>query len=187
MKAANIPTSKSLRILDNIMEGYREWFTKDEHNGAYLIFTRTDDGNEIITAKFFGKENCFRKLNFVDIDEALGYLAHNHYYNVTGDPREQTQVEPSKPLKTIKNSPFCEFIGKKLYSHDSWNGSSCNITIEGATQETDSVHFVGTNSYEGKSGIYVDNNLIQTLLETGKAERHREIDHCNVVTTWQLK
>ena len=150
MKEINTPTSKVLRILDNIMEGDTEWFAKDEHHSASLEYSRIGGDYEIITAKFYGTGVKVRKLNFTDIDEALGYL------------------------------------GRKLYTYDSWNGSSCNITIEGAEQESNSVRFTGTNSYGGKSGIYVDNELLPTLIKTGKAERSREIDHCDVKTVWSL-
>ena len=134
MKAINTPTSKALRIFDNIMEGYTEWFTKDEHHSASLEFSRIGGDYEIITAKFYG----------------------------TG-------------VKV-----------RKLHIYDSWNGSSCNITIEEAEQGTDSVHFTGTNSYGGKSGIYVDNELLPTLIKTGKAERSQEIEHCDVKIIWNL-
>lgn len=183
MKAINTPTSKALRILDNIMEGYTEWFAKDEHHSASLEYSRVGGDNEIFTAKFYGTGAHVRKLNFVDIDDALGYLANNHYYNVASNPTEERAAEMSSAKPA---SPFDELIGRKLYSYDSWNGSSCNITIEEAKQETDSVHFVGTNSYGGKSGIYVDNELLPILIKTGKAERSREIDHCNVTTRWKL-
>ena len=183
MKAINTIVSKSLRILDNIMEGYTEWFVKDEHHSASLEYTRTGGDYEIITAKFYGTGATVRKLNFIDIDDALGYLANNHYYNVACNPAEE-QVD--KQPVTEPASPFAEIIGRKLHSYDSWNGSSCNITIETAEKTTDSVHFTGTNSYGGKSGIYVDNDLVQTLIQTGYAERRREIDHCSVKTTWKL-
>ena len=178
MKAINTPTSKALRIFDNIMEGYTEWFTKDEHHSASLEFSRIGGDYEIITAKFYGTGVKVRKLNFTDIDEALGYLASNHYYNVAGNPTEEPQLEPA--------SPFAHLIGRKLHIYDSWNGSSCNITIEEAEQGTDSVHFTGTNSYGGKSGIYVDNELLSTLIKTGKAERSQEIEHCDVKIIWNL-
>lgn len=184
MKAINTPTSKVLRILDNIMEGDTEWFAKDEHHSASLEYSRIGGDYEIITAKFYGTGVKVRKLNFTDIDETLGYLGHNHYYNVAGNPTEEEPAE--EPATTEPASPFADLIGRKLYTYDSWNGSSCNITIEGAEQESNSVRFTGTNSYGGKSGIYVDNELLPTLLKTGKAERSREIDHCDVKTSWSL-
>lgn len=183
MNTTKTTASKALRILDNIMEGYTECFAKDEHHSASLEYTRTGGDYEIITAKFYGTGATVRKLNFVDIDDALGYLTSNHYYNVASNPAEkQLDEEPT----TEPASPFAELIGKKLHTYDSWNGSSCNITIETAEQTTDSVHFTGTNSYGGKSGIFVDNDLVQTLIQTGYAERHREIDHCSVKTSWKL-
>ena len=168
------------------MEGYSEWFAKDEHHSASLEYTRVGGDYEIITAKFYGTGATVRKLNFVDIDDALGYLASNHYYNVAGFKNPNEDKKPELESTDEPASPFDELIGRKLYSYDSWNGSSCNITIEEAKQDTDSVHFVGTNSYGGKSGIYVDNELLPTLIKTGEAERSREIDHCNVTTRWKL-
>ena len=84
MKAKNTTTNKALRILENIMEGYPEWFAKDGHHSASLEYTVTVDDYEIITAKFYETGTTVRKLNFVDIDDALSYLASNHYYNVAG-------------------------------------------------------------------------------------------------------
>ena len=40
MKATNITASKTLRILNNIIEGYTEWFAKDEHHSASLEYSR---------------------------------------------------------------------------------------------------------------------------------------------------
>lgn len=184
MKAINTTTSKALRILDNIMEGDTEWFAKDEHHSASLEYNRVGGDFEIITAKFYGTGAKARKLNFTDIDEALGYLAHNHYYNVAGNPTEEESAE--EPVTTEPASPFADLIGRKLHTYDSWAGSSCNITIEEAEQETNAVRFIGTNSYGGKSGIYVDNELLPTLIKTGHAEESHEIDHCNVKRSWNL-
>lgn len=167
MKAINNPTSKALAILDNIMEGYTEWFAKDEHHSASLEYSRVGGDYEIITAKFYGTGAKVRKLNFTDIDDALGYLSHNHYYNVAGNPTEE---EPAEELATAEPaSPFADLIGRKLHTYDSWNGSSCSITIEEAEQE-----------------IYVDNELLPTLIKTGHAEESHEIDHCDVKRSWSL-
>ena len=93
MKTINTPATKALRILDNIMEGDTEWFAKDEHHSASLEYSRVGGDFEIITAKFYGTGAKVRKLNFTDIDEALGYLAHNHYYNVTGHAEEGHEID----------------------------------------------------------------------------------------------
>ena len=180
MKAINNPTSKALAILDNIMEGYTEWFAKDEHHSASLEYSRVGGDYEIITAKFYETGAKVRKLHFTDIDDALGYLAHNHYYNVAGNPTKE------EPATTEPASPFADLIGRKLHTYDSWNGNSYYITIEGAEQETNAVRFIGTNSYGGKSGIYVDNELLPTLMKTGHAEETDEIDHCDVKRSWSL-
>lgn len=184
MKAINTPTSKALRILDNIMEGDTEWFAKDEHHSASLEYSRVGGDFEIITAKFYGTGVKVRKLNFTDIDDALGYLAHNHYYNVAGNPTDEEPAE--EPATAEPASPFADLIGRKLHRYDSWYGSSCDITIEEAKQERDSVYFTGTDSYGGKSGIYVDNELLPTLIKTGSTERSQEVDHCDVKVRWSL-
>lgn len=80
-------------------------------------------------------------------------------------------------------NPFAEFIGKKLHYYDSWNGNSCDITIEDAEQYVGGVFFSGAGS---KYGISVDDEVLDTLLKTGKAERCREINHCMVRSTWKL-
>lgn len=184
MKAINTPTSKALRILDNIMEGDTEWFAKDEHHSASLEYSRVGGDYEIITAKFYGTGAKVRKLNFTSIEDVLGYLAHNHYYNVAGNPTEEEPAE--EPTTAEPASPFADLIGRKLLAYNSWNGSSCNITIEEVEQSGDEIQFTGTNSYGGKSGICVDKELIPTLIETGSAERRHEIDHCDVKKTWRL-
>ncbi len=80
-----------------------------------------------------------------------------------------------------------QLYGKKLYSYDSWNGSSCTITIEKIESESQGLRFIGTNSYDGQSGIFVPEHLIKELIETGSARKTNEIDHCNVETRWSLK
>ena len=77
--------------------------------------------------------------------------------------------------------------GRKLHTYDTWNGSSMTITVESAEKHTDSVLFTGTNPWGGKSGIYVDNEFVKTLIKTGEAVKHNEVDHCDVRTTWSLK
>lgn len=185
MKAINTPATKTLRILDNIMEGNPEWFAKDEHHSASLEFARVGGEYEIITAKFYGNSAHVRKLNFTDIEDALGYLASNRYYNVANKPDEQEQLEVTS--RKGDPSPIAEFIGKKLLFYESWNGSFCNITIEQVEQHDDSVIFTGANSYGEKSKIYINDYLIQELLEIGYAESHQEIDHCDVVNRWNIK
>lgn len=78
-------------------------------------------------------------------------------------------------------------VGRKLHSYDTWNGSSMTITVETAELTSDSVLFKGANSWGNKSGIYVGKDYVKTLIKTGEAVRHNEIDHCDVRTTWTLK
>lgn len=78
-------------------------------------------------------------------------------------------------------------VGHKLHTYDTWYGSSMTITVENAEQHSDSVVFTGTNSWGGKSGIYVNNECVKTLIRTGEAEKYNEVDHCDVRTTWSLK
>lgn len=91
-------------------------------------------------------------------------------------------METTYNLKSI----IAATAGRKLHTYDSWNGSSMNITIEDAEQLTNSVKFTGPNAWGGTSGIYVDNDCIASLVLTGKAERHNTIDHCDVVTRYEL-
>lgn len=173
-------TNKALRILDNIMEGCPEWFAKDEHHSASLEYSRVGGDYEIFTAKFYGAGATVRKLNFFDIDDALGYLTSNRYYNVASNPAEEPE------LATEPESAYAGLVGAKLHTYDSWNGSSCTITIEDSEPQTNGRRFTGTNSYGGKSEIYVPDNLLPKLIETGEAEMKQEIDHCTVRTTWTL-
>ena len=180
MKAINTPTSKALRILDNIMEGHPEWFAKDEHHSASLEYSRVGGDCEIFTAKFYGTGAKVRKLNFTDIDDALGYLASNHYYNVASNPAEEP--EPA----TEPESAYAELVGAKLHTYDTWNGNSCAITIEDSKPGANGRRFTGTNNYGGKSIIYVPDDLLPKLIKTGEAEMKQEIDHCTVKTKWML-
>lgn len=180
MKATNITASKTLRILNNIIEGYTEWFAKDEHHSASLEYSRIGGDYEIFTAKFYGTGASVRKLNFVDIDDAIGYLDSNRYYNVASNPAEES--EPA----TEPESAYAGLVGAKLHTYDSWDGSSCAITIEDSEPETNGRRFTGTNSYGGKSRIYVPDDLLPKLIETGEAEMRQEIDHCTVITKWML-
>lgn len=77
--------------------------------------------------------------------------------------------------------------GRKMHTYDSFNGSSMTITVETAEQLSNSVLFTGTNAWGGKSGIYVDNDCVAPLILTGSAERHAEIEYCNVTTKFTLK
>ncbi len=77
--------------------------------------------------------------------------------------------------------------GRKLNTYNTWNScSSMNITIEDAEQLTDYVKFTGPNAWGGKSGIYVYNDCIAPLILTGEAEHHNTVDHCDVVTRYEL-
>lgn len=78
-------------------------------------------------------------------------------------------------------------IGRKLHTYDTWNGSSMTIHVENAELQYDSVLFTGTNSWGGKSGIYVDKDFVKPLIKNGEAVKHNEVDHCDVRTTWSLK
>ena len=77
-------------------------------------------------------------------------------------------------------------IGRRLSIYDTWNGSSVSIHIEKAVLSSQGVFFTGTNSWGGKSGIYVDKEFLKTLIENGEAVKHNEIDHCDVRTKWSL-
>ena len=77
-------------------------------------------------------------------------------------------------------------VGRRLSTYDTWNGSSMSIHIENAELASESVLFTGTNSWGGKSGIYVDKEFLKTLIKNGEAVKHNEIDHCDVRTTWSL-
>lgn len=77
-------------------------------------------------------------------------------------------------------------VGRELHTYDTWNGDSMTITVEEVKEETDGVRFIGTNSWGGKSGIYVDKEFLKTLIKNGEAVKHNEIDHCDVRTTWSL-
>ena len=74
-----------------------------------------------------------------------------------------------------------------MHTYDSWNGSSMTITVESAEQLSDSVLFTGINAWGGKSGIYVNNDCIASLILTGEAEHHNEIERCDVHKKWTLK
>lgn len=74
-----------------------------------------------------------------------------------------------------------------MHTYDSWNGSSMTITVESAEQLSDSVLFTGTNAWGGKSGIYVNNDCIASLILIGEAEHHDEIERCDVRKNWTLK
>lgn len=78
-------------------------------------------------------------------------------------------------------------VGRKLHTYDTWNGDSMTITVEEVKEETDGVRFIGTNSCGSKSGIYVGKDYVKPLIRTGEAEKHNEVDHCDVRTTWSLK
>lgn len=94
----------------------------------------------------------------------------------------------TKGMETIYKiaSIIAATVGRKLHTYDSWNGSSMTITVEDAEQLTDSVKFTGPNAWGGKSGIYVHNNCIVSLVLTGKAERYSTVDHCDVVERYEL-
>lgn len=78
---------KTLRIFENIMEGYPEWFIKDEDNYASLEFRRGHRENDIYTLKLRSMAHSLvTTLVFSDIDDALGYLESNRFFNVLRKP-----------------------------------------------------------------------------------------------------
>lgn len=81
-------------------------------------------------------------------------------------------------LKTTK--------GKKLHTYDSWNGSSMTIVVEKAELLNNSVLFSGKNNWGGESGIYVDFEYLEELLDNGSASKHNQIERCDVVTNWKI-
>lgn len=77
-------------------------------------------------------------------------------------------------------------IGKKLFTSESWNGSSMAVVVDGIEILTDSVLFTGKNNWGNRSGIYVDKECLEELIAIGKAVQHKTIDHCDVTTSWTL-
>ena len=85
-------------------------------------------------------------------------------------------------------------LGRKLMSYSSWNGSSENIVVEEIqiiknsplSKKPDIALFIGRNHWGNKSGIYINLQCINDLLNCGNACKHEEIDHCDVVTRWSL-
>lgn len=78
------------------------------------------------------------------------------------------------------------WMGKKLHTYDSWNGSSMTIVVEKAELLSNSVLFSGTNNWSVKSGIYVNFEYLEELLYNGSASKHNQIERCDVVTRWTI-
>lgn len=76
--------------------------------------------------------------------------------------------------------------GKKLYTYDSWNGSSMTIVVEKVELLSNSALFTGKNNWGGMSGIYVELEYLQELLDKGSAAKHNTIERCDVVTSWKI-
>lgn len=93
----------------------------------------------------------------------------------------------SDPTK-LKERDILELVkGKKLYTYDSWGGSSMTISVEHVELFSDHALFSGINSWGGKSGISIDLQYLSELFNTGNVIKHNTIDHCDVKTTWTLK
>lgn len=132
-----------------------------------------------LNAKYV-KEYASRKRAF---DKAKEYAANSN--NVVRIWHERNVIWDSNPEQDVA-SFFAATIGRKMSIYDSWNGNSMTITVESAKQLSNSVLFTGSNSWGGKSGIYVNNDCISSLVLTGEAEYHNEIDHCDVITRFWL-
>lgn len=91
---------------------------------------------------------------------------------------KHSKLDASKLLKQTK--------GRKLHIYDSWNGSSMTIVIEDVKLLNDSALFSGTNYWGGKSGIYVNFEYLDELLDKGSATKHNTIERCDVVTKWNI-
>lgn len=89
-------------------------------------------------------------------------------------------------IKSDSNELLKRTKGKKLYSHDSWDGSSMTIVVEKVELLNDSALFTGKNHWGGTSGIYVELEYLKELLDKGCASRHNTIERCDVVTSWKI-
>ncbi|WP_455636809.1 hypothetical protein [Parabacteroides sp.] len=88
----------------------------------------------------------------------------------------------------LKERDILEFTkGKKLYTYDSWDGSSMVISVEHVEIFSDYALFSGINNWGNKSGIRIDLQYLSELLNTGSITKHNTIEHCDVKTTWTLK
>lgn len=118
---------------------------------------------------------------------AIRFLVGNEMYKQAMENIANEQVEEHISKAHTTTVDVSCFIGKKLHNHDSWNGSSMTITIESFEIEGESIRFIGTNAWGGKSGIYIGGNQLVDLLKTGHAEVKRELEGCTCKETWDLK
>lgn len=91
---------------------------------------------------------------------------------------KHSKLDASKLLKRTR--------GRKLHTYDSWNGSSTTIVVEDVELLNNSALFSGTNYWGGKSGIYVNFEYLDELLDKGSATKHNTIERCDVVTKWNM-
>ncbi len=78
------------------------------------------------------------------------------------------------------------FMGKNIHYYSSWSGRGEDFVIGNVVQDS-SGHFIYLCRKSKKGcAVHVNKADIPQLLETGRVEYRREIDHCTVIDTWTL-
>lgn len=118
-------------------------------------------------------------LGVLDSDEVIGKLDKIAGKYMPDKCPDSISSDSKELLKRTK--------GKTLHTYCSWNGSSATIVVEKVELFSNSACFSGKNSFGGKSGIYVELEYLKELLEKGRVSKHNTIDHCDIVTSWEIK
>ena len=77
-------------------------------------------------------------------------------------------------------------IGRKLYMYDSFTGTSSMITVSNVEYRGCNAYFPGTDAWGNISGIFVEENLIEQLINDGKTVEPHEVERCRADVEWEL-
>lgn len=83
---------------------------------------------------------------------------------------------------------FANIFNKKVSVYDEWNGSNTQVTVKtiGITEDGKEIFFSGISYWGNPIKVYIPAELVDTLIETGKATTSQEIDHCTIGKTWAI-
>lgn len=86
MKTEHVQLSHEETILDNLWEGYTEWFKTEGGRIAQLDMKWNHNGDEVFIIRFFipGKPTAryIGSQKFADFDEVMKTLKRRRYHNV---------------------------------------------------------------------------------------------------------
>lgn len=78
-------------------------------------------------------------------------------------------------------------VGKHFSRFDSWCGSHDYIKVKDVKKRRNKTYeLIGTNVFGSEVAVYVDENVINALINEGRKKETGEIDHCTVSVEYEI-